>query len=126
VLRRLDEDEDGHVSAPEFKQALKRLRVRDANKWSVDMSRMLFARVNAKKENSVSVSELISFVRQGQGSTGLQQGQGQGSRVGNSTGSVSKSNLSDDEDDAGIFAKNYALSDNLLVKKVCWTDAKFY
>jgi hypothetical protein len=123
VLRRLDEDNDGNVDAREFKQAIKRLRVKDAGKWnSNEMVRMLFSRVNLKKEKSLSIAEFIGFVKDSSGGVKKPSGSA-GPSSGAAANKKSGSNLSDDEDDVGIFARSNALSDHMLIKKV--TEALF-
>ena len=116
VLRRLDEDSDSLISLKEFKQALKRLRVKDAKKWNMEMCRRFFLKIDDKRPQALSIVDLICFVRDklwdgkaGQSGKDLDKSASKGQKHGD---------LSDEDEGNEVFARKHAIADSALMKKV--------
>jgi Ca2+-binding EF-hand superfamily protein len=110
VFRRLDADGDGNISMQEFKIGLKKLKHRNEKDWNMKMVRRLFEELDKNHDNSISVKELTSFLREGDTTN---------SSVVNSNYDQANEEASyqDDEDDL-LFVKQRILSDSELMAKV--------
>lgn len=118
-MRRLDNDSDGLVTAKEFRLGLKRLKVRDAKKWTIHMVKKFIALFDTKQRGLLSISDLVSFVRgDGKRSADLKSRIGTPGESRNPETFHKQSSLSDDEEMEEIFSRQKALSDQTLFKKV--------
>lgn len=103
VLRRLDTNSDGMLTVPEFKLALKRLKIRDEKKWSAAMIRRLFDESAARADGKLSIAGFGKMVRgdadvKGSSGTALQD-------------------LSDDEEDDVFSVLKAVTTDAALFRK---------
>lgn len=106
VFNRLDTDGDGKITVQEFKVGLKRLRVSDEKKWTLQMIRKLFDECDENRDGLLDLMELSSLIRTGSVSSG---------------GKPTKEEavfLEPDDDDDEIFRKQRVLSDHELFRKV--------
>ena len=107
VMRRMDGDGDGKLSAQEFKVALKRLHFKDEKKWTLKMIKRLFDDMDSDKDGLLSVSEFSSMI--------------QDLELPTHTEIVVKKDehLSDDEEEEdAVFTRQRVGSDSDLLRKV--------
>jgi len=96
----------------EFKIALKKLKLKSEKCWNIKMIRRLFQGLDGNNDGTISVKELISYLREGQpGSidTAVKDVEFQSKGAGY---------FDEDEDDGNLFAKQKSLSDSELYRKV--------
>jgi len=113
VLRRLDTNSDGLLTVPEFKMALKRLKIRDEKKWTAAMVRRLFDEraTSARGDGKLSIADFGKMVR------GDADFSGPSSSFGKNGAAGASGNLSDDEDDDIFSAPKSVTSDSALYRK---------
>lgn len=102
VLRRLDTNSDGLLTVPEFKLALKRLKIRDEKRWSAAMVRRLFDESSVRVDGMLHIGEFGKSVR----------GELDASRA-----AGRPNELSDDEDDDVFALPKAATTDSALYRK---------
>jgi hypothetical protein len=109
ALRRLDTDHDGQFSIKEFRQALKRLRYKDYNKWTTSMVKKLFTAINKNDSNRLEITKFCDFIRDEKSENNIFVSQ-------NEKQNEKRDHQSDEEDD--VFTRHRALTDQALFKKV--------
>ena len=107
VMRRMDGDGDGKLSAEEFKVSLKRLHFKDEKKWTLKMIKRLFDDMDTDRDGLLSVAEFSAMIQDLDPPT--------------QTEIVVRKDVhisDDEEDDDAVFTRQRVGSDTDLLRKV--------